>query len=241
MVMLDSRIRSLAQKLLPRFLLIRLDPIGETIDREVRDAAASMSGGMVALDAGAGEGRHGKYFLPGTYIALDRGTGDPAWDYSQLDVIGDLEDLPLLDQSVERILCNVVLEHTRDPGGVIAEFGRVLKDGGRLHLVVPFLWEEHQVPRDYFRFTRHGVQLLFEGLPFHLDVLEPMGGIFRLCARRCVNLLEYFQGGWRWLLFLPLAPILGFLLPLLLHCLDGMDSKKHFTLGFRIRATKEPR
>jgi len=237
--LLNSRLHSLANRILPHFLLARLDPIQEIIEGEVKDAAEGMKDGHIALDAGAGEARHRSRFPPGCYVALDGGSGDPAWDYSKLDVLGDLEDLPLRAQSVGCVLCMVVLEHTRNPGRVLAEFGRILKEDGRLHLVVPLLWEEHQVPNDYFRFTRHGVKLLFEGLPFRLDTLEPMGGIFWVCARRCVNLLEHFQGGWRWFLFVLLMPLLGFLFPLILYSLDGIDGKKHFTLGFRIRATKE--
>lgn len=238
--MLNSRIKSLAQKFLPHFLVSRLDPIEELIEREVRNAAAGINDKHIVLDAGAGEGRHREQFSTGRYIALDSGFGDPDWDYSKLDILGDLEHLPVREKSVDRVLCMVVLEHTRNPGRVIAEFGRVLKDGGRLHLIVPFLWEEHQGPNDFFRFTRHGVRLLFEGLPFRIDTLQPMGGIFWVCARRCINMLGHFQGGWRWIAFVILLPLFGLILPLILQSLDGMDRHKNFTLGFRVRATKEP-
>jgi SAM-dependent methyltransferase len=133
----------------------------------------------------------------------------------------------------------VVLEHTRNPRQVILEFARVLKPGGKLAMVVPFLWEEHQEPQDYFRFTRYGVRLLFDSSPFRLDLVSPMGGFFRVCARRSVNLLNFFQGGWRWLLFVLLAPFFGFLLPLALYFMDGLDKAKNYSLGFQIRATKE--
>ena len=106
-------------------------------------------------------------------------------------------------------------------------------------MVIPFLWEEHQAPHDYFRFTRYGVQLLFERLPIRLTQLQPVGGFFWLLARRSVNLLTFFQGGWRWLLFAPLAPVFGFLFPVLLYFLDGLDRGKTFTLGFLVRATKD--
>ncbi len=91
---------------------------------------------------------------------------------------------------------------------------------------------------DYLRFTRNGIRLLLEGLPFRIDLLAPMGGFFWVCARRCVNLLSFLQGGWRWLLFIPLAPFFGLMFPLLLFHLDRLDRKKEFSLGYRIRATR---
>ena len=105
-------------------------------------------------------------------------------------------------------------------------------------MVVPFLWEEHQIPHDYFRFTRYGVSSLFESSPFRLDLVSPIGGFFWVCARRSVALLNYLQGGWRWILFALLAPFFGLLFPLILYSMDGLDKTKHYSLGFRIRATK---
>ncbi|MBZ5498516.1 MAG: class I SAM-dependent methyltransferase [Acidobacteriia bacterium] len=237
--MINPRLKSLAEKLLPHFLVARLDPIQEIVESEAKVAAARIADGQVVLDAGAGEARHRRYFTRGRYVALDSGTGDPDWDYSHLDVQADLEHLPLGSGSVDCVLCMVVLEHTRDPRRVLSEFARVLKAGGSLFLVVPFLWEEHQAPHDYLRFTRHGVRLLLENLPLRVDLLCPMGGFFWVCARRCVSLLGFFQQGWRWILFVPLAPFFGLLLPLLLYFLDPLDQNREFSLGFRVRAIKE--
>lgn len=237
--MLNPRFKSAAERVLPRGLLARLDPVQKIIDAEVESVARRSRDGQVILDAGAGEGRHKRYFARGHYVALDAGSGDASWDYSGLDVRGNLQELPLRPASIDGIVCMVVLEHTRRPQKVLEEFARVLKPGGSLTMVVPFLWEEHQAPHDYFRFTRHGIRLLFEGLPFRMDLVEPMGGFFWVCARRCVNLLGFFQRGWRWVLFVPLAPLFGFLFPLILHSLDRCDRARDFSLGFRIRATRE--
>ena len=236
---MHPRLKSLAEKALPHFLSARLDPVREIIESEVKAAAAAMASGQVVLDAGAGEARYRRFFAQGRYVALDAGTGDRAWDYSRLDIQGDLERLPLKPGSVDRILCMVVLEHTRNPRQVLTEFVRVLKPGGTLHMVVPFLWEEHQAPRDYLRFTRYGVRLLADGLPLRMELLRPMGGFFWVCARRCIGFLTFFQGGWRWFFFVLFLPVFGLLLPLLLYFLDPLDRGKEFTLGFQMRATRE--
>jgi SAM-dependent methyltransferase len=235
---LHSRLKALARQVLPRCVLARLDPVEALIESEVLRVSALLREGQVVLDAGAGEARHRKYIKRGRYIALDAGYGEGTWDYSQLDIRGGMESIPLQDSSVDYILCMVALEHSRDPRRVLGEFSRVMKSGGTLILVVPFLWEEHQTPHDYFRFTRYGIQELIASSNFQIDLLCPIGGFFWLCARRSINLLSYFQGSWRWIAFAFLAPFFGLLFPLILYYMDGLDKTKAFSLGFRIRAAK---
>jgi SAM-dependent methyltransferase len=237
-MVLHPRLKSLGERILPHAILALLDPVQDLIESEVVRISSQTKEGQVILDAGAGEARHRAYFKKGRYIALDTGCGDSAWDYSRLDICGDLESIPLLDTSVDCILCMVVLEHTRKPRQVLLEFARVLRPNGTLVMVVPFLWEEHQIPHDYFRFTRYGVRTLFESSPLRLDLVSPIGGFFWLCARRSVAFLGFFQSGWRWILFPFLAPLFGLLFPLILFFMDRLDRDKNYTLGFQIRATK---
>ncbi len=237
---LNAQLKNFAEKVLPRRVVDWLDPVQSLIESEVRRASETVREGQIVLDAGAGEARHRRYFTKGRYLALDTGYGDAAWNYSGLDIRGDLENIPLRDASVDCILCMVVLEHTRKPDRVLLEFGRVLKPGGALLMVVPFLWEEHQSPHDYFRFTRYGVQFLFESAPFQVDDLSPMGGFFQVCARRSVAFLTFLQGGWRWIPFVLLAPFFGLIFPVLLYFMDGLDRTQNYSLGFRIRARRKP-
>jgi SAM-dependent methyltransferase len=235
---LNSGLKALAEKILPRRVVAWLDPVQNLIETEIRQASEQLREGQIVLDAGAGEARHRRYFTRGCYLALDAGYGDAAWDYSGLDIQGELESIPIRNDSVDCILCMVVLEHTRNPRNVLLEFSRVLKPGGTLFMVAPFLWEEHQVPHDYFRFTRYGLRSLFESLPFRLDLVHPLGGFFWVCARRSVALLTFLQGGWRWIPFVILAPFFGLLFPLILYSMDRLDKEQHYSLGFRVRATK---
>lgn len=233
-----SKLQRLANQILPPFLLARLDPVEGTIAAEVARFARSLPATAVVLDAGAGEARFRRHFERQRYIALDNGAGDSAWDYSRLDMVGDLLDLPLREGSCDALLNVVVLEHTPDPYCVIRELGRVLRSGGRLLMVVPLIWEVHQAPHDYFRFTRYGLEHMLGAAGLEVLRLAPLGGFFWLAGRYSFYFLKFWRNGLR-VIFLPLlAPFFGFLIPLVCYYLDPLDRSDQYTLGYVCEARK---
>jgi SAM-dependent methyltransferase len=237
--MLNPRLRAAAEAALPGFLLRALDPFEARVRDAVEQFAASLPAGARVLDAGAGELRYAHCFARQRYVALDLAIGDSAWDYSRLNLLGDLERLPLADGAFDAVVNIVTLEHVRRPQQVIDELARVLRTGGRLFLVAPLEWEVHQAPHDFFRYTRHGLEHLLSTAGFQVRHLEPVGGFFWMMARRSINFLSFFQGGPLWILFVLLAPVFGLVLPLLCYALDGLDRRKDFTLGYVCEAVKE--
>lgn len=235
---LDPRVKSLARRVLPAWVVRRLDPVEARITAAVAEFAGSRPAGSLVLDAGCGENRLRPQFPHCRLVGYDRRVGDARWDYSRVDVAGDLHRLALRTGSIDAAISVVTLEHLAQPAEALAELARVLKPRGELLLVAPLLWEVHQAPHDYFRFTRFGLAHLLESAGFELERCEPLGGFFVLMARRCVSTLAFFQGSWRWVLFVLLAPWLGFLLPLFLGAVDGLDRRKDFTLGYAVRARR---
>ena len=75
-----------------------------------------------------------------------------------VDVVADAEWLPFAADTFQRIECDAVLEHVRDPARVMDEMGRVLAPGGYLHLVTPFCHPFHEYPKDFRRFTLDGLK-----------------------------------------------------------------------------------
>jgi SAM-dependent methyltransferase len=228
-----------AKRLVPSGLYKRLDPFEAAIQSFVQGVAAEIPAGMRVLDAGAGEGRFKSLFAHTEYVGLDFAQGDPLWNYSKLDVIGRLEELPFPNLSFDHVLSIVVLEHTPQPGRVVEEFRRVLKRGGMVHIVVPHMWEEHQRPHDFFRFTSSGIRYLLEGAGIRVRKIQPIGGFFWQLGRRLMGVLAFTQSGWRWLLFPILAPVFGFLLPLCCYYLDTLDQDRAYTLGFIAEGWKQ--
>jgi SAM-dependent methyltransferase len=234
-----AKLSALAKNLIPPLLLRRLDPFEAAIHDFVHDAAAATPRGALVLDAGAGECRFKSWFRHASYVGVDFAQGDPAWDYSNLDAVANLEQLPFAGSSFDRILAIVVLEHTPQPWQVTQELQRVLKPGGKLYIVVPHMWEEHQKPHDFFRFTSAGVRYLLESAGIRIDRIEPIGGFFWQLGRRLTGVLAFAQQGWRWVLFPVLAPVFGFILPLCCYYLDGLDRDRAYTLGFVCEGSRQ--
>jgi SAM-dependent methyltransferase len=203
------------------------------IEEAVQRFAASLPAGSRVLDAGAGEGGYRAYFTAQRYIGLDLGVGDAAWDYSGLDVVGDLAALPFPAGAFEASLNVVTLEHVREPGRVLAEIARTLAPGGAFLLIAPHEWEEHQQPHDYFRYTRYGLDYLLRQAGFDQIEIRPVGGFFRLLSRRLFNALQFFPS--------PLMILAAFFFvppALVLPLLDPLDHRQNFTLGYICFARK---
>ena len=237
--MFNPRLLALAKSLVPSGLYKKLDPFEASIETFVRGVASEIPAGKRVLDAGAGEGRFKPLFAHAEYAGIDFAQGDPSWNYSALDVVGRLEELPFPNASFDHVLSIVVLEHTPQPARVIEEFARVLKTGGMVHLVVPHMWEEHQRPHDFFRFTSSGIRYLLQSSGIRIRRIHPVGGFFWQLGRRLMGVLSFAQSGWRWLLFPILAPVFGLILPLCCYYLDTLDQDRAYTLGFIAEGWKQ--
>lgn len=227
--MIYDQVRSLLPAPLARYVL----HFETAIERAVEDFARSLPPTARVLDAGAGEGNYKAYFAAQNYIGLDLAVGDSGWDYSRLDAVGDLAALPFRDAVFDASLNVVTLEHVKEPGRVLAELARTLAPDGRLLLIAPHEWEEHQQPHDYYRYTRYGLAYLLRQAGFGAFDIQPVGGFFRLLSRRMLNALQFFPGP------LMLVAAIFFVPPaLVLPLFDGLDRRRNFTLGYICSARK---
>jgi SAM-dependent methyltransferase len=126
----------------------------------LREAAEFVGTGSV-LDAGAGHQRYRPFFARGLYLSQEHPAGV---EFKQMqgvtyDFLSPIDErIPLRDDSLDAIISTSVLEHVRHPERFLAEALRVLKPGGRLFVHVPFAYPEHEVPYDFQRPTRYGLQ-----------------------------------------------------------------------------------
>ena len=88
--------------------------------------------------------------------------------YPNVDVVGTAFALPFADVSVGAVYCEAVLEHLEDPERAVAEIFRVLRPGGQVLAVTPFLQGFHGYPSHYQNYTLVGHRFLFEHAGFEV-------------------------------------------------------------------------
>jgi SAM-dependent methyltransferase len=91
------------------------------------------------------------------------------------------------DGSFDVVLSTQVLEHVPDPLAALGEFRRVLRSGGSLIATVPFIWEEHETPFDFYRYTRYGLEHLLGLAGFDDIAVEPRTDCFTTAAQLLRN------------------------------------------------------
>lgn len=86
---------------------------------------------------------------------------------SGADHVFDFEQrFPLADESFDHILCMNVMEHIFNYQNLISESFRILNHGGTMHLSVPFFFNIHGSPQDYFRYTHTALRRILEDRGF---------------------------------------------------------------------------
>ena len=108
------------------------------------------------------------FYLGGAGTAVDGYVNLDLFPMPGVDVVADAEQLPFRAELFQRVECDAVLEHVRNPCRVMAEIVRVLAPGGYAHLVTPCCHPFPEYQKDYRRFT--------------LDVLKQIEGPLEVVA-----------------------------------------------------------
>lgn len=84
-----------------------------------------------------------------------------------VDIVGNAENMPFEDESVDVIISNAVLEHVKNLNKVLSEIQRVLKPNGLVYIEIPFIQHYHTHDcygvrfEDYRRLTKRGLEQAF--------------------------------------------------------------------------------
>jgi SAM-dependent methyltransferase len=98
-------------------------------------------------------------------------------DYPTTDVLGIGEKLPFKSNTFDAVFSLNVLEHVKNPFECANEIIRVLKPGGILYVVVPFLQPFHGYPNHYYNMTSSGLKNLFSGRIQIIESTVPLAGL----------------------------------------------------------------
>jgi SAM-dependent methyltransferase len=136
------------------------------------------------LDIGCGSKPYVSLFHVKDYIGMDIDASGHEHNHSKIDVFYDGMKIPFDDNTFDSIVCFEVLEHVFNPEDFLKEAYRVLGHGGKALFTVPFIWDEHEQPYDFARYSSFGLQYLFTKSGF--TVVE---GKKYLCDLRLLALL----------------------------------------------------
>lgn len=150
------------------------------------------------LDIGCGNKPYEKLFVNNTkYVGLDTKSSGHKHKKENIDVYYDGKIFPFEDNSFDNAVCFQVLEHVEDIELFFHEVTRVIKKDGFILFDMPFVWEEHELPYDFRRYTSIGIQKVLKQNNLRLvkyerycDGLEMIPQFINLYFRKLYNYKE---------------------------------------------------
>jgi len=171
----------------PNYLLRH--PLSVALKQAIEEESAQRREPISVLDIGCGQQPYRSMF---DSISLKHYWGVDVATGSVVDMVCVGEHLPLEDESMDCILCIQVLEHVEDPGRVVGEMHRLLRDGGVALASTHGVMVYHPTPQDYWRWTQAGLYKLFSTNGFHQIKVIPIGGSFSALAFLVARYMHLF-------------------------------------------------
>lgn len=171
------------QEFNPGFLGLFVNPCYHArkgLSDHVRILASNLKG--IVLDIGCGQKPYEKYIKCDRYIGLEMSSQFKNNKHIE-DVRYDGISMPFKNNSLNGIIATQVIEHVPDPDNMLSEIKRILKPGGLVLLTAPFVWNEHEQPNDYLRYTSYGIKYVIQKHGFEIIHYEKILPDFRAIAQ----------------------------------------------------------
>lgn len=154
----------------PEFIGIFINPFyfaRKGLYKHISELSKNIRGKV--LDIGCGQKPYESLFDNVTYIGLELDTPENR-KFKKADIYYDGKTMPFPDKYFDSIVCNQVFEHVFNPQEFLKEVNRILKLGGIILMTVPFVWDEHEQPYDYARYSSFGLKYILTQNGF--EILE---------------------------------------------------------------------
>jgi SAM-dependent methyltransferase len=121
------------------------------------------------LDVGCGSKPYAHLYHSDDYVGLEIDTPKNRAN-KKVEYFYDGNYFPFSGATFDSLVANEVFEHVFNPDQFLNEIFRVLKPGGMALLTMPFVWDEHEQPYDFARYSSFGIKALLEKHGF--EVIE---------------------------------------------------------------------
>ena len=140
------------------------------------------------LDFGCGSKPYKQLFHNAKdYIGVDYLIEGRSTNFTSIDAYYDGKNIPFKDQFFDGIICTEVLEHVFNLDEVLTELNRVLKPNGKAIITTPFMWEEHEMPYDFARYTIPALEYLYKKHGFEIVKKEKTGNAILVLFQFLMN------------------------------------------------------
>lgn len=123
------------------------------------------------LDVGCGNKPYLPLYSAQEYIGLEIDTPENRQSKAA-DYYYDGKSFPFADEEFDSVISNQVLEHVPNPDRFLEEISRVLRPQGLILMTAPFVWDEHEQPNDYYRYTSYGIRTILARHGFEVIELQ---------------------------------------------------------------------
>jgi SAM-dependent methyltransferase len=141
----------------------------KALRQQIKSLARHISGRV--LDVGCGSKPYESLLNCSEYVGMEIDTPENR-EKKIADLLYTGGAFPIEDSSFDWVVSTEVFEHVFNPDVFLSEIARVLKPSGGLLLTVPFIWDEHEQPFDYARYTSFGLRYLLESHGFEIIELR---------------------------------------------------------------------
>ncbi len=141
--------------------------------KAIKKQSHHLSGRM--MDFGCGSKPYRNLFNVSEYVGVDFHNEGHPHDNEHIDVIYNGNQLPFPDSHFDSVLSSEVFEHIFNLPDILQELHRVMKPAGKLLITCPFVWNEHEVPHDYARYTKFALYDMMEKNGFRVLEFDKSG------------------------------------------------------------------
>jgi SAM-dependent methyltransferase len=172
--------------------------IRKSLLKNIQVFSGNLSGRM--MDFGCGSKPYKSLFKTSEYIGVDFENEGHSHHNEEIDVFYDGKILPFENEYFDSVLCSEVLEHVFDIEATLQEINRVMKPGSNILITCPFVWNEHEVPFDYARYSRFALKDILGKNGFEITDFAKSGNFITAITQ--LRVLYFFTAfGKKWSLF----------------------------------------